>query len=98
MPLRTGGSSRTHAGKAPDDLGGVQIRHGPDGRWYPFTRSGRASGRPRRITSGGRGIRRCDAGQESPLSTTIGSRRRSEEWGKGRPERALSSKHQNNYD
>lgn len=28
------------AGTVTDTLSGVQIRHGPDGRWYPFTRSG----------------------------------------------------------
>ena len=28
------------AGIVTDTVSGVQIRHGPDGRWYPFTRSG----------------------------------------------------------
>ena len=28
------------AGILTDTVRGVQIRHGPDGRWYPFTRSG----------------------------------------------------------
>ena len=28
------------AGIVTDTVRGVQIRHGPDGRWYPFTRSG----------------------------------------------------------
>jgi hypothetical protein len=28
------------AGTVAETLSGVQIRHGPDGRWYPFTRSG----------------------------------------------------------
>jgi hypothetical protein len=26
------------AGTVAETLSGVQIRHGPDGRWYPFTR------------------------------------------------------------
>jgi hypothetical protein len=28
------------AGTVTDAVSGIQIRHGPDGRWYPFTRSG----------------------------------------------------------
>ena len=28
------------AGIITDAVSGIQIRHGPDGRWYPFTRSG----------------------------------------------------------
>jgi hypothetical protein len=28
------------AGIITDTVSGIQIRHGPDGRWYPFTRSG----------------------------------------------------------
>lgn len=28
------------AGLVTDMVGGIQICHGPDGRWYPFTRSG----------------------------------------------------------
>jgi hypothetical protein len=28
------------AGIVTDTVSGIQIRHGPDGRWYPFTRSG----------------------------------------------------------
>jgi len=28
------------AGIVTDTVRGVQIRYGPDGRWYPFTRSG----------------------------------------------------------
>jgi len=30
----------TAAGIVTDTASGIQIRHGPDGRWYPFTRSG----------------------------------------------------------